>query len=101
MFALFRCTNRTTDIDSELVAFLQENPLMEEPVRPVSGEPVFRVAGASFRLTSIVGENAQWLNTDASTHFVLYTGNLLIKLKCKNANSAQIQDYVVLKLNST
>ncbi|XP_075259229.1 uncharacterized protein LOC142351046 isoform X3 [Convolutriloba macropyga] len=69
-----QCTNRTTDIDSELVAFLQENPLMEEPVRPVSGEPVFRVAGASFRLTSIVGENAQWLNTDASTHFVLYTG---------------------------
>ena len=32
-YSLDRCTNRSEDIDGGLVAFLQQHPLMQSPVR--------------------------------------------------------------------
>ncbi|XP_063715380.1 uncharacterized protein LOC134842816 isoform X4 [Symsagittifera roscoffensis] len=57
-YSLDRCTNRSEDIDGGLVAFLQQHPLMQSPVRPLTPQPLFRTH-PPHRLTSITGEQVQ------------------------------------------
>ena len=70
------CTNRSEDIDIELVDYLQTHPLMQDVVKPVSGAPAFLVHGSNFRLATLTGEKAYWVESGSklSKIYVLYVG---------------------------
>lgn len=70
------CTNRSEDIDIDLVNYLQTYPLMKEVVKPVSEAPAFLVHGSNFRLATLTGEEAYWVTSGSklSKIYILYVG---------------------------